>query len=154
MDCWPRFDTLGSPFGRRRMCCACTAALQGRNEKQKLNTSKDFCSNYSQVSRNVPRYAQDRPRHPKTGLRQAQDQPKTAPRQPQDMPRQPQDRPRRAPKPKESDVFPTCKLHETHGAKMTREPYCKDPNEPGWPQSLKKAMWRRPKKGPKQAQDS
>ena len=80
----------------------------------------------------------------------AQNGPKTC----QDMPRQPQDRPRRAPKPKESDVFPTCKLHETHGAKMTREPYCKDPNEPGWPQSLKKAMWRRPKKGPKQAQDS
>ena len=36
------FGTLGSPFGRRRMCCARTAALQGGYEKQKVNASRDF----------------------------------------------------------------------------------------------------------------
>ena len=34
--------THGSPFGRRRMCFARTAALQGGFEKQKVNASRDF----------------------------------------------------------------------------------------------------------------
>ena len=61
-----------------------------------------FCSNYSTMSKNVPRHAQDRPG-------QAQDKPKTGqdraetshdrPREPQDSsPRQTQDRPRQAPR--------------------------------------------------------
>ena len=36
--------TPGTPFGRRRMCCARTAALQCGNEKQKVNAIRDFAA--------------------------------------------------------------------------------------------------------------
>ena len=37
--------TLGSPFGRRRMCCARTTALQGKNEKPQEMQARVSCSN-------------------------------------------------------------------------------------------------------------
>ena len=39
------FGTLGSPFGRRRMCCARTAALQVGKEKPKWMPTWISCSN-------------------------------------------------------------------------------------------------------------
>ena len=106
--------THGSPFGRRRMCCARTAALQGRDEKQKANASRVLLQ---QIWHNVqkcpktglrqamtgPRWSQDRPKRGSNRPRQTQDwaktgprQAKTAPRQVKTGPRQVADSPRRA----------------------------------------------------------
>ena len=94
------FGTLGSPFGRRRMCCARTAALLGTTESQANANRRALQQFVHCVHPAAATTGQDGPKNqnrPRTGREkpaQAHDRPKTAPRQAQDRPKTGQDRPK------------------------------------------------------------